>query len=115
MFVLFDQGTPVPIAKALSGHSVRTAREMGWATITNGELLRAAEAAGFDVLLTTDKNLAHQQNLTNRKPAIIALCKNRWSLLKPMLPQIASAVNHARPGDYVIVDVPENQIGNRRV
>ena len=61
MLVLFDQGTPVPIANSLLGHSVKTARQLGWDTLANGELLRAAEEAGFDVLLTTDKNLAEPE------------------------------------------------------
>jgi len=63
MLVLFDQGTPVPIADSLLRHTVKTARQLGWHTLTNGELLRAAEEAGFDVLVTTDKNLVYQQNL----------------------------------------------------
>ena len=55
MLILFDQGTPVPLRPFLPGHTVKTAAEQGWSTLSNGDLLRAAEAAGFDVLLTTDK------------------------------------------------------------
>lgn len=73
MLVLFDQGTPVPIAKFLLGHVVKTAWQQGWDTLANGELLRRAEEAGFDVLLTTDKNLVYQQNLKDRKIAIVVL------------------------------------------
>jgi hypothetical protein len=50
MRILFDQGTPVAIRDALENHSVRTANAEGWSTLTNGELLRAAEQAGFEVL-----------------------------------------------------------------
>ena len=57
MKILFDQGTPVPIRRFLEGHVVRTAAQQAWDTLRNGELLDAAEADGFDVLLTTDKNL----------------------------------------------------------
>jgi hypothetical protein len=57
MLVLFDQGTPVGIRKSLSEHTVRTAAEQGWSTLLNGQLLRAAETAGFDVLLTADTGL----------------------------------------------------------
>jgi hypothetical protein len=57
MRVLFDQATPVPIRPHLEGHEVRTASQEGWDTLKNGELLAAAEACGFDVLLTTDKNI----------------------------------------------------------
>lgn len=63
MRVLFDQATPVPIRTYLNQHIVRTAAQQGWDTFTNGDLLVAAEAAGFDVLLTTDKNMRYQQNL----------------------------------------------------
>jgi hypothetical protein len=55
MLILFDQGTPVGIRNSLPGHDVKTARQQGWSTLLNGELLRVAEEAGFDVLLTTDK------------------------------------------------------------
>jgi hypothetical protein len=106
MLVLFDQCTPLPIAKSLSGHSVKTARQLGWDRLTNGELLRAAEEAGFDVLLTTDNNLAYQQNLKDRKIAIVVLSGNKWSIVKMVLPQIAAAVDGAQPGSYVIVEVP---------
>src|ERR1700719_1690697 len=57
MFVLFDQNTPVAIAKSLPGHLVKTARQQGWDTLANGDLLRVAEEAGFDILLTADQNL----------------------------------------------------------
>ena len=63
MLVLFDQGTPVPIRAFLIGHTVKTAAEQGWSTLSNGNLLNAAEAAGFQILVTTDKNFTHQQNL----------------------------------------------------
>ena len=107
MLVLFDQGTPVPIASSLLGHSVKTAKQLGWAALTNGELLRVAEEAGFDVLLTTDKNLPYQQNLKDRKIAIVVLGRNRWSIVKAVLSQVVAAVNGAAPGSYVIVDVPD--------
>jgi len=81
MRILFDQGTPVGIRNSLRDHEVATARQQGWSTLLNGELLRLAEEAGFDVLLTTDQNLAYQQNLRNRKIAIVALTRNRWSLV----------------------------------
>lgn len=59
MRILFDQATPVPIRAFLKGHTVRTAAQEGWDKLSNGELLIAAEVAGFDALLTTDKNLVY--------------------------------------------------------
>jgi hypothetical protein len=73
MRVLFDQGTPLPIRRFLHSHRIRTSSEQGWSKLTNGDLLNAAEDAGFDVLLTTDQNIRYQQNLVGRKIAIVAL------------------------------------------
>lgn len=67
MRVLFDQAVPVPIRPHLVGHETRTAAEQGWDTLKNGELLTAAEEAGFDVLLTTDKNIRYQQTFRNER------------------------------------------------
>lgn len=107
MRILFDQGTPLAIRKALQDHSVRTANEQGWSTLLNGELLRVAEEAGFDVLLTTDTSLPQQQNLQGRKLAVVILSKNRWLLIKPRLAEIAAAVNAVRPGTYSVVEIPD--------
>jgi predicted nuclease of predicted toxin-antitoxin system len=82
MRVLFDQATPVPLRRFLQGHTVSTAAQRGWHKLQNGELLNAAEAAAFDVLITTDKNMRYQQNLTGRKIAIILLSKQQWPELQ---------------------------------
>jgi len=73
MRVLFDHGTPSGIAGSLSGHEVTEAIERRWDRISNGELLNVAEAAGFNVLLTTDKRIRYQQNLMGRKLAVVVL------------------------------------------
>ena len=106
MRVLFDQGTPVPIRKHLSAHQVVTAFEQGWSTLRNGELLLAAEAGGFEVLLTTDTNIKYQQNLTNRAIAIVVLGKARWPRIKPVIARVAVAVDGATPGSYSEVEIP---------
>ena len=106
MRVLFDNGTPRGVATALSGHTVEEARSHGWDTLRNGELLDAAEAAGFDVLLTTDRNIRYQQNLAGRRLAIVVLGKARWRLIKRRLTQIAAAVGAATPGSFTEVEIP---------
>lgn len=106
MRILFDQGTPVTIRNALQGHSVRTANEEGWSTLSNGELLRVAEAARFDVLLTSDTSLPHQQNLKGRKLAVVILTSNRLKLIQSSIPEIIAAVNSAKPGFYSVVEIP---------
>ena len=105
MLILFDQATPFPLRKFLPGHIIKTAYQQGWSNLLNGDLLRVAEEAGFDLLLTADKNLAYQQNLTNRKIAIVALGKNRWSLIETHLDRIAEVVNAALPGSYSVIDI----------
>ncbi len=77
MRILLDQGTPAPLRDALGGHSVETAYELGWSKLSNGELLAAAEAAAFGLLITTDQNLRYQQNLSGRRLAILVKCGMR--------------------------------------
>src|SRR5579864_3850500 len=105
MLVLFDQGTPIGIRDSLPGHRVRTAAQQGWSTLLNGQLLQAAEHAGFDVLLTTDTNLQFQQNLEGRKLAVVILNRNKWKLIRRVLPQIAAAVLAAKPGSWTVVEM----------
>ena len=83
MRVLFDQATPVPIREFLIGHTVRTAVQEHWDRLTNGELLTAAEQAGFEVFVTTDKNLQYQQNLAERTIAIVVIGIQQWPALQP--------------------------------
>jgi tartrate dehydratase beta subunit/fumarate hydratase class I family protein len=73
MRVLFDNGTPRGLAAFLAGHSVEEARLHGWEELVNGDLIEAAESAGFEVLVTTDKNVRYQQNLKDRKVALVVL------------------------------------------
>jgi hypothetical protein len=106
MRVLFDHGTPSGIAVSLSGHEVTEARERGWDRISNGELLKVAEAAGFDLLLTTDKGIRYQQNLTGRRIAIVVLGNSTWRIVRLHLDRVALAVNAATPGSYTQVEIP---------
>ena len=106
MRVLFDQATPVPIRTYLKGHDVRTAAQQGWDTLKNGELLTAAEADGFDVLLTTDKNMRYQQNLAGRKIAVLILGRQQWEQLRPHVQLVVDAVNVAVSGSFTEVEIP---------
>ena len=73
MRILFDQGTPVPLRRYLTEHSVTTAYEEGWSNLSNGDLLKSAEDKGYQIFVTTDRNLRYQQNLSDRQIAIVAL------------------------------------------
>jgi hypothetical protein len=106
MRVLFDQATPLPIRPYLEGHDVRTAAQQGWDTLKNGELLAAAEADGFDVLLTTDKNMPYQQNLAGRKIAVVVLGQQQWPSLRPNVERVVEAIKAAKRGSYTQVEFP---------
>ncbi len=106
MKILFDNGTPRPIARSLPGHEISYARQIGWHELENGDLIGKAEEAGYEVLLSTDKNIRYQQNLTHRKIAIVVLTEQQWPSVRLHLEKIANAVNEATPGSYVEVDIP---------
>jgi len=106
MLILFDQATPVPIRAHLVGHAVRTAAQQGWSMLRNGDLLLAAEEAGFEVPLTTDKNIRYQQNLSARRIAIVVLGRQQWPELKPHVQRVVDAIDAAMPGSYAEVEIP---------
>jgi hypothetical protein len=107
VLVLFDHGTPKGLIRALPGHTVHTAQAKGWDTLSNGELLKAAEGAGVDVLLTTDRRIRYQQNLTARRIALIVLTgSTRWSRVRRQVDRIAAAVAAATAGSYCEVEIP---------
>src|SRR5579872_6201112 len=106
MLVLFDQATPVPIRPYLEGHTVSTAFRQGWDKLKNGELLEAAEQAGFDLFLTTDKNMRYQQNLAGRNIAIVVLGQQQWPHVRPHIQRVVDAINAATPGSFAEVDIP---------
>ena len=103
MFILFDQGTPVPLKQALAAHKVETAYERGWSNLKNGEVLASAEAAGFQIFVTTDKNLKYQQNLENRTIAIVSLSTTSWPRIQLQTQAVLNAVNSAGSGSYIDV------------
>ncbi len=105
MHVLFDQGTPVPLGESLIHHEVSTAYERGWSTLKNGDLLDAAEREGFEVLVTTDKNLKHQQNLDARHIAIVVLTSTSWPRVQRQVSTVIIAVDGASLGSYTEVQI----------
>lgn len=106
MKILFDNGTPRPIARVLTGHEVTFARRIGWHELKNGELIRQAEEAGYHLLLSTDKNIRYQQNLAGRRIAIVVLGNQQWPLVRLHLDRIVVVVEAAAPGSYAEVDIP---------
>lgn len=111
MHVLFDQGTPVPLRRLLGNNQIETAFERSWHTLTNGELLAAAERSGFEILLTTDKNLRYQQDLSGRSIALIVLSSTSWPRIqRPRIQRAIAEINHAvetaTPGSVQEVAIP---------
>ena len=106
MLVLFDHSTPAPLTSYLIGHTVTEARDRGWDRLSNGDLLAEAERAGFDVLLTADKNIRYQQNLSGRRLAIVVLSTPQWPVVRLYNERIAAAVSAATPGSYTEVNIP---------
>lgn len=107
MLVLFDHGTPNGLASALSGHSVYTAQSKGWDTLSNGALLDAAEQAGFELLITTDRRIRFQQNLQVRRIALLVLTgSTKWSRVRQHGERIAAAVGSATSGSYCEIEIP---------
>jgi hypothetical protein len=106
MLILFDNGTPAPLRYALKGHVVVEAIERGWDRLLNGELIAAAEAAGFELLLTTDKNMRYQQNLTGRKIAFVVIGNQQWPVLRRYVDRVVAVVNAATPGSFAEIEIP---------
>jgi hypothetical protein len=106
MLILFDHVTPSGLARFLVGHAVVKAKDRGWDILSNGDLLNEAERAGFDVLLTADKNIRFQQNLADRRIALVVLSAPRWPVLRLNAQKILAAVNSATPGSYIEVVIP---------
>jgi hypothetical protein len=106
MLILFDHSTPAPLRYALKGHVVVEAIERGWERFANGDLLGAAEAGGFELFITADKNIRYQQNLAGRKIALVVLQNAQWPVLRRYVDRVVAAVNAATPGSYTEVEVP---------
>lgn len=113
MRLLFDHNTPAPLAALLPGHEIARADELGWDTLVNGALIAAAEAAGFDLLVTCDKQWRYQQNLAARTIGILVLPTNRWPHLRAHAGDIAAAVATASPACYLEVNLPRPRLVRR--
>jgi hypothetical protein len=102
--VLLDECVDWRLGRDIVGHDVKTARQMGWAAIKNGELLALAERQ-FDVFVTVDRNLSFQQNLAALSIALVVLHArtNRLADLRPLVPKVLAAIKSAIPGAITVV------------
>ena len=104
MRILLDESLPRPLGRALVGHDVSTVRDQGWASLTNGALLREASSR-FDVLLTADRNIEFQQNLSTLPLAVVVLLapSNRLESLEPLIPQVLEILTSLTPKTLIRV------------
>ena len=105
MKVFFDECVPRPLRRLLANHEIRTAQEMGWGRLKNGELIRRAEESGFAAFVTSDQNLRYQQNLTERRIALLVLSTNYWPVLQTQTARIETALTTLQAGQYVEVQI----------
>jgi len=102
MEILFDQGTPFPLQRELKTHTVQTTFQLGWSELANVELLAVAEGQ-FDIFITTDQNLKHEQNLVSKRVAIVVLMTTSWPRIQRQISRIHSALEQIKPGQYLEV------------
>lgn len=104
MKVLLDENLPHRLRHKLGSHEAFTVRYMGWAGLKNGELLKAAEQAGFEAFVTGDQTLTYEQNLTGRSIAVLVLSTIDRDILKSNAPLIVAALDEVTPGSVQQVD-----------
>ena len=100
MKIIIDECVPHIVKKRLPHHQIKTVQELGWSGVKNGELLNLIEA-DFDIFVTSDKNLRYQQNLENRKTAILLLPSNQVPIIENLLPRIDEELEKIQPGEFV--------------
>ena len=101
MKILLDEGVPDLIQKRLRNLTIATVQDLGWRGIRNGDLLDLMMGNGFEILITTDKNLPYQQNLAKRNLSAIIIPSNRIRILKPLLPQIEAVIGTIQLGEAI--------------
>src|SRR5262245_49386911 len=96
--VLLAECVDLRLSRHIAGHHIKTAGQMGWSTVKNGELLVLASAS-FDVFVTVDRNLSFQQNLAKLPIAVLVLraTSNRLADLIPLVPKLLQALNFIEP------------------
>ena len=104
--VLLDQNAPRGPRLTLADHDVQTAYGLGWRTLSNGELPHAAEREGFEVLVTCDQNIEHQNRLYGQRLALVVLSTTHWPTIHANPQPVRDAIASATPGSYAVVSLP---------
>jgi predicted nuclease of predicted toxin-antitoxin system len=98
--VLFDQNVPRNLVRYLSAHAVTRSAELGWQELKNGDLLDEEQDKGFEVMVTADRSLTYQQNLDNRRLAIVVLPSGNWPAVKAQIFEVVKAIDESEPGGF---------------
>jgi hypothetical protein len=107
LLILFDKNVPIGLRGFLINHETRTLAEMQWPDqLENGELLKLAEEAGFEVLVTSDQNIRYQQNLAGRKLALVVIGSNIWPVVRQHSALITARVEAISPGACDFIEIP---------
>lgn len=107
MNIILDESVPQKLRLLIEGHMVVTVAFQGWSGLKNGALLTAAEEAGYELFITADQEISHQQNLTGRKMALLVLSTNNWAYVRAAIGEINRAINAVTPGGYAELEIPE--------
>ena len=101
--ILLDQNIAFPLARQLVGHDVVHTSQRSWGHRTNGDLSAAAQRNGFDIMISADRGILHEQNHANRKIALVMLDTNRWPIVRQNLEAIRRAVADVQPAGLITV------------
>jgi alkanesulfonate monooxygenase SsuD/methylene tetrahydromethanopterin reductase-like flavin-dependent oxidoreductase (luciferase family) len=107
--VLLDHNLSEHLPPSLTPHEVITAKQLGWAELRNGDLLRAAERAGFDAMFTADQNIWYQQNNEKRKIALVVVNTNRLAIITSHIAAIKDALSRAASGSYEFLQLVQTR------
>jgi predicted nuclease of predicted toxin-antitoxin system len=101
---LLDENLDWRLSRELPDHQVDSVPLIGWSGLKNGELLARAEKQ-YDLLITMDSNMKHQQNLSQFQIAIIALQapSNRLADTRPLMAKVLTALSTAKPGTLTLI------------
>ena len=106
MKIIFDHCTPWSLARHLKEHDVTSAKAKGWNKIKNGELLQLSVDAGYDVMITADQGIEYENNIAAHRIAVITLTSPRWPDVKKRIPEIKRALQNAKQGRAITVEIP---------
>ncbi len=106
MKILLDQNISRKLRPLLPGHMVFAAKSVGLDRMPDGDMIRTAETAGYELLITADKSIHHQQNNATRRIAVLERNTNQWATLKKHSGLIAEAVSRTVPGGFEKVELP---------